>query len=329
MLTHSRGRPVVLIVCNSDHQKHLRSLARHEKEIVDTDVFIITDKSPYDNGLMAQDLNIRFGMLSDKRGDVRRALCSDATPDAVVPLASYLVDRNLRIVQVWRDGSADSQFGELAQRLRQPFEHGESITVFRPAPVLIIPGVFDRMFCAELIAHLDAAEPQMGGTFNNVTGKDNQLKAATKIRRDLTVSDSDLNARITNLVGRRVIPEIKRAYDFSVTGGTSFKLCRYDGRESGRFRPHRDNVVAGVAWRRFALSLLLNDAADYQGGGMRFLEYSDNIYRADAGDAIVFSCSLLHEVMTVTHGSRYVLLAFMYGAEQEMQAGTPVVKREA
>ena len=197
----------------------------------------------------------------------------------------------------------------------------EEITLFRPAPVLIVPGVFDREFCGQLIAYLDAAEPQRGGTFDNIAGRNEQTRPDSKIRRDLTVTSSSLHSKIENLVGRRVVPEIKRAYDFPVTGGSKFKLCRYDGHEGGKFRPHRDNVVPGVAWRRFALSLLLNDAAEYQGGGMRFLEYSDNVYRADAGDAIVFSCSLLHEVTTVTQGSRYVLLAFLYGPEQQTQAG--------
>ncbi|MBT3536221.1 MAG: 2OG-Fe(II) oxygenase [Rhodospirillaceae bacterium] len=158
----------------------------------------------------------------------------------------------------------------------------------------------------------------MGGTFDNTSGANNQINASSKVRRDLPLSDPALQNEITGYLIRRLMPDIKRAYDFDVAGADNFKIGRYDGSEAGHFRPHRDNIVPELAWRRFAMSLLLNDASEYDGGGLRFAEYSDHIYGANEGDAVIFSCSMLHEVMEVTRGSRYILLTFLYGREEQL-----------
>jgi predicted 2-oxoglutarate/Fe(II)-dependent dioxygenase YbiX len=43
-----------------------------------------------------------------------------------------------------------------------------------------------------------------------------------------------------------------------------------------------------------------------------FPEYSKRGYKAPPGGAVVFSCSLLHAVSTVTAGRRYAFLPFLY-----------------
>ena len=58
------------------------------------------------------------------------------------------------------------------------------------------------------------------------------------------------------------------------------------------------------------MSLILNDG--YEGGGVRFPEFPGNEYRPPAGAALVFSCSLLHEVMPVTKGRRFGLFGFYW-----------------
>jgi predicted 2-oxoglutarate/Fe(II)-dependent dioxygenase YbiX len=52
---------------------------------------------------------------------------------------------------------------------------------------------------------------------------------------------------------------------------------------------------------------------DYEGGHLCFPEYGSHMYKPETGGAVIFSCSLLHEVRDVVKGRRYVLLAFMYG----------------
>ena len=55
------------------------------------------------------------------------------------------------------------------------------------------------------------------------------------------------------------------------------------------------------------------NTGEYEGGGLRFPEYGEHIYKPEIGEAIIFSCSFLHEAMDVTEGDRYVLLGFLMG----------------
>jgi predicted 2-oxoglutarate/Fe(II)-dependent dioxygenase YbiX len=61
---------------------------------------------------------------------------------------------------------------------------------------------------------------------------------------------------------------------------------------------------------RVAMSLLLND--DYEGGEIVFREFTNRGLRAPAGTAVVFSSSLLHEVLETRSGVRYVLITHLF-----------------
>jgi predicted 2-oxoglutarate/Fe(II)-dependent dioxygenase YbiX len=45
---------------------------------------------------------------------------------------------------------------------------------------------------------------------------------------------------------------------------------------------------------------------------LSFPEFGNRRYQPPAGGALVFSCSLLHEVSPVTRGRRYAFLPFLY-----------------
>ena len=55
---------------------------------------------------------------------------------------------------------------------------------------------------------------------------------------------------------------------------------------------------------------MLNDG--FEGGGVTFPEVRAAPIQSSAGGAVVFPCSLLHEVLPVTQGKRYVFLPFLY-----------------
>jgi predicted 2-oxoglutarate/Fe(II)-dependent dioxygenase YbiX len=57
------------------------------------------------------------------------------------------------------------------------------------------------------------------------------------------------------------------------------------------------------------------NTGEYEGGHLRFPEYGPHLYRPGAGDAIVFSCSLVHEVMPISAGKRFALITFFYGED--------------
>jgi len=90
-----------------------------------------------------------------------------------------------------------------------------------------------------------------------------------------------------------------------------YLVACYDGDNGGHFNAHRDNTTKGTAHRKFAVTLNLN-SEDYEGGELRFPEFGSCTYKPPTGGAVVFSCSLLHEALLVTRGTRYAFLPFLY-----------------
>ncbi|MCR5875083.1 2OG-Fe(II) oxygenase [Phenylobacterium sp. J426] len=180
------------------------------------------------------------------------------------------------------------------------------------APVLITPRVLEPRLCRELIAYYE----QTGGTPSGVMrlrdGKTTGvMDDSFKRRRDALISDESLLREIRVRLSQRLLPEIERAFMFPVTRVERYIVAAYDAEEGGHFRAHRDNESPGTAHRRFACSINLN-AEEFEGGELRFPEYGTRRYRPPTGGAVVFSCSLLHEVTPVTRGRRYAVLPFFY-----------------
>jgi hypothetical protein len=105
---------------------------------------------------------------------------------------------------------------------------------------------------------------------------------------------------------RRIVPGITKAYQFKVTRMERYIVSCYAAEDEAHFRAHRD----GTAHRRFAVSVNLND--DFEGGEVSFPEYGPQGFKAPAGGAVVFSCSLLHAVSKVKSGRRFAFLPFLY-----------------
>lgn len=59
------------------------------------------------------------------------------------------------------------------------------------------------------------------------------------------------------------------------------------------------------------MSLNLNAGDDDDGGEVRFPEFGRELYRPAPGGALVFSSSLLHEVVPVIRGRRLGLFTFL------------------
>ncbi|MDP3175193.1 MAG: 2OG-Fe(II) oxygenase, partial [Phenylobacterium sp.] len=179
------------------------------------------------------------------------------------------------------------------------------------APVLIVPRIFEQDICQRLIAHYDAVGGSRSGVMRNIDGKTVGMIDNFKSRRDADVTDEAFRQQLRIRLARRLVPEIKKAFQFDVTRMERYIVACYDAGEGGYFRPHRDNTTPGTAHRRFAVTINLN-AGDYDGGDLRFPEFGSRAYRAPTGGAVVFSCSLLHEALPVTRGRRYAFLPFLY-----------------
>ena len=180
------------------------------------------------------------------------------------------------------------------------------------APVLTVPYVFEPEFCRMLIRLYEQNGGVELGTLSEVDGKTVRVHDhAFKRRTDYEVNDPALIAAIRSRLERRVAPEISKTFHFTASHIERYVVACYDSQTGGHFRPHRDDSTKGSAHRRFAATINLN-ADEYEGGDLRFPEFGCRTYRAPTGGAIVFSCSLLHEVRPVVRGKRYAFLPFLY-----------------
>jgi predicted 2-oxoglutarate/Fe(II)-dependent dioxygenase YbiX len=218
-----------------------------------------------------------------------------------------VIDRQLRLAGRFDLTRADEAMASLKKLTPEPEENSW-------APVLEISNVFEPALCADLIKLYDDKGGEDSGFMREVDGKTvHILDHEHKRRSDIEINDAGLRDILQSRVYHRIKPMIERAFQFEATRMERYIVACYDAETGGHFRPHRDNTTKGTAHRRFAVTINLN-AEDYAGGDLRFPEYGSRAYRAPTGGAIVFSCSLLHEVLPVTKGKRYAFLPFLYDA---------------
>ena len=217
-------------------------------------------------------------------------------PDCVIELDANLRIRGMRALDATMSGDSAS---------RADVDLGS-------APVLIVPEVLEADLCLVLIEHLRVAcaGGEVSGVLSVEAGHATmRADASIKQRRESSIVDASLEARVHERLLRRALPEISRTLQFDVQRRDPFKVLSYDA-DAGYFRPHRDNDTPDVAHRRFALSVNLNTGA-YAGGAFRYPEYGLREHVPATGAALVFSCSLLHEVTPVEQGTRYALTTFL------------------
>ncbi|SPP93920.1 2OG-Fe(II) oxygenase [Bradyrhizobium vignae] len=244
------------------------------------------------------------------------------TSDTISPVA-FILSPALQIIDIVHLTETtrflDSVTSLVADLLAQP-------PVAQNAPVLIVPRIFDRDFCERLIQLYEAAGGREIGSIENRETIIERFDPQFRKRLDYYVSDESALRRAKELLQRRLLPMVYRAFQFPTTRIERYLVGCYDAATGGYFRAHRDNTAPVVAHRRFAVTITLNE--DYEGGCLSFPEYGPQVYKAKPGDAIVFSCSLLHEVTPVTGGSRYAFLSFLYD-EQSQKLRDAYSKKQA
>jgi peroxiredoxin len=242
------------------------------------------------------------------------AIPHDTQPDkGEVPLRRIWVvlDPTLRVLKVIpfaADGS-DAHVLETYLHSLPPPSRFAGFEV--PAPILVLPRVFEPEFCETLIALYERHGGQETGFMQQADGK-TVLRYGHdhKRRSDYVIADPEIIRHARQLFTRRVLPEILKAYQCKITRMERYIVACYAAEHGGHFRAHRDNTTKGTAHRRFAASINLND--DFDGGEISFPEYGPRSFKPPVGGAVVFSCSLLHTVSRMTRGRRYAFLPFLY-----------------
>lgn len=226
----------------------------------------------------------------------------------------FVLDPTLRILAVFGPPTDEAKLAQIRgflQNLPAPQLHGGFAY---HAPVLYIPRVFEPSLCKALIAHYDKTGGEESGFMRDVNGRTTTVYDPNhKRRRDAQIDDLELMQRARERIRRRVVPEIKKAFQFTVSRIERDIVACYRAEDDAHFRAHRDNTTMGTAHRRFAVSINLN--SEFEGGTLSFPEFSPVGYKPAPGGAVVFSCSLLHAAAPVTRGHRYAYLPFLYDDE--------------
>lgn len=289
---HAGGRPTAVVFTGDGGDRRLVDLRDRLAGRADVALACVVSAAPA--------AGVGVPVWSDPDGRVTAAYGVTAGE-----LTAVVLDPNLRVVGVV---AGDRLADRVVALLDGAVHRGPAVEVVTQAPVLLLPRVLDSAYCERLVRLWE----QEGGVDTGVARTSGEvLDTAYKRRRDHTIGDPQLLRELSSVVGRRVLPEVRKAFAFHATRFEGFKIACYDAATGGFFRPHRDNLTPSTAHRVFALTLNLNDG--YQGGQLRFPEYGNHLYQPDPGAALVFSCAHLHEVRDVTAGRRFVLLSFLYG----------------
>lgn len=91
-----------------------------------------------------------------------------------------------------------------------------------------------------------------------------------------------------------------------------WRLLYYNGDtdEKGFRDPHTD-WTSHACHRRMSIIIGLSEPSDYEGGEFHWVDKNIK-YKIEKGTAVIFDSRMVHEVLPVTKGKRYVLQAFLF-----------------
>jgi len=298
-------RGPIIVVSNPDAEG-LGAIARVMVEVApDTNLIVLGDVgggAPGGGGtgdigavhLRDPDGRLRKALFAG-RDDVRAALVADADQRGI---DAFVIGDDL----------AERLRGALAAIRRGPAEERRGT-----APVMVLPNIIEPALRDALVEAFRARNEEGTVSVTKDGERADTVVPTIKRRRDLTLGrDEPLYAAVRHALASRVMPELYKAWWVSHLRTEAFYVASYTADRGDFFTAHRDNTLPHTADRRIAISIELND--DYTGGGLIFPEYSDDRWRAPAGGGVAFSCSLMHEAVAVSEGTRYVLLVFLAAA---------------
>ncbi len=315
------GGSIVLVVMACEDEGNtplLRALNEKlpEFEAQNAHLYVVCNDTVESHAALSQELDLHFPLIADPDGEVTDWFLSSAQAPAPVV---FVLDPNQRLVSLkgGANGDAGALPGHALQEVTKIAPKGKPRIFSAVAPALLIPNVFSRDFCRRLI-DLWETGGHASGTVRKGSSDDyaETVDYGFKRRKDHLIDDWELDNEISYMLGPRIGHEVQKVYFYQDWTFERFRIGCYEDTDAGCFKAHRDNFNEAVKDRRYAVSINLN-AEDYEGGDLSFPEYGIDLYRPPTGGAVVFSCSLLHEVMPVTKGRRFVFLTFLKDHQPE------------
>jgi len=223
-------------------------------------------------------------------------------------LKVIVLDANQRVAGTFDSrplAAAAEAIGNLANAVRSD-GGGDQVIRTPAAPVLVLPRVFEREFCSQVIRLWEKGDHKDSGVSSRY-GNVGMLEL--KRTEDYQINEPMMQKAISDRLAYRIGPELVKVFAYDREFGfDAHVVLSYSDTGRHFFGAHRDNGAPTTADRSFAVSLNLNDG--FEGGELVFPEYSGVKVSPPAGSAAVFSCSVLHEALPVTRGRRFVLTTF-------------------
>jgi peroxiredoxin len=311
------GRPLVLLFCPADDDSFQETLIAFRDRAadfagLDALVFAFSRMAPEENRATHAALQLPFKLMSDPTGGIYRSYGAEVASLAVI------LDRNHRIARILRISAPAALVDAVLACLQASFPP-RGLQVQAQAPILLLPRVLGEADCARLVQlfhrpvkvwrsdgfRSEGHDKEPGDFKVDHAGSYGQLT-------EYVVREPGARQFLDHCFNRRVAREIRKAFQTRVGQREDYRIARYDSASGGVLHAHRDNATKETAHRRFTMTINLN-AGEYEGGALRFREYGDHYYEVERGTAVVWSATLLHEVMPVTKGARFVLGVHMYG----------------
>ncbi len=319
------GKPILLLFCPSVQDESLAAglrafgAAAGKLSALHATLLVICRSPAEANAKARAGLALPFALLADPNAAIFKGYGVDPHP-AVPALTLFILDAGHRVARVLDRGEPKALVEETIATI-------ERLATARPAtrllqshpPVLVLPRMLRAEDCAFLAQVWSRKVPEHATDGFTNAGNASE-RGDFKVVHDgaygkaveYIVQDPALQGFIDARFRRRLLPEINRAFQAKGLKREGYRIAGYEARQGSFLNPHRDNSTPANAHRRFTMTVNLN-AGEYEGGELRFREYGEQLYAVERGTAIIWSASLLHEVLPVTKGRRLVLGVHMFG----------------
>jgi len=330
---HISGQHMILVFLNTAEREQsiqvLKSFADKRKQLSQQEATVIaissTSNAKY-NAVIKEESGFHWPILGDAAGSIFAQYGIHKCHGQAYRIVLITPFRQIRC---WHDSNTDLVQAVEDIMDKAKVEVPEDNQKWFPchAPVLIIPNVLSPEECKQLIDHFENQGPMKVARFDQSAEPGGFKMPIYEHNRQDRVDHIIREKKWTNLIdqriGSRINPMIKMAFSVDINNREDLHVARYFGERGGNQMGHRDNTGPTVSYRRFALSMNLND--DFEGGEVVFKEFNNHGYRAAPGTALIFSSSLLHEVMETTDGTRYNLISHLfYTPPKQPQQRQPV-----
>ena len=142
-------------------------------------------------------------------------------------------------------------------------------------------------------------------------GKQTAGKQAALVKNNLQLSrDSDLSIKFSKLITKKILSnEVIKSFSLpKKVHGTIFSKTTI----GMKYGSHIDNPYMSSGRADLSFTLFLNSKENYEGGALSIEGFnSEQKFKLDAGEIIIYPSTFLHSVEEVTNGERLVFIGWI------------------